>query len=88
VLTLGQDGKVQGSYTVVLQGGMTASVPVSGSWSVVQDTDAKVNLTLNLIVHGNNGQTQPVNSSATVEIVDHDTLRDTATGTITKRIAQ
>lgn len=87
VLSLDQDGKVQGTYTVRLAGsGATASIPLTGTWNAVPLSDKQANLTLNLLVHGNNGQPQALNSTAALEIVDQDTLRDVAQGTITKRV--
>jgi hypothetical protein len=87
VLSLGPDGVAQGSYTVGLTGtgGATAAFPVAGGWSVVRLSDKLVNLTLNLRVRDRNGQPQAVNSNAVLEIIDQDTLRDTAQGTISKR---
>ena len=86
VLTLGGDGKVDGHYVVHLTGsGATASIPVSGSWSVTRAADKVANLKFALVVHGNNGQQQPVNSAATLEIIAQNTVRDTAQGSVSKR---
>ena len=89
VLTLGSDGKVDGHYIVNLTtSGRTESVPVVGSWSVAPVSDKVANLTLALIVQGANGQQQSVNSTAMLEIVDQNTVRDTAQGTVSKRVQQ
>jgi hypothetical protein len=88
VLALGQTGSVQGTYSVRLAaGGAMVSLPVSGSWSVAQLPNNLVNLTLNLVVRGENGQPQAVNSTTTVQIVDQNTIRDTAQGTVSKRVS-
>jgi hypothetical protein len=87
MLSLGQDGKVRGNYVVRLAGsGATASIPLTGTWSVMPISDKQANLTLNLLVHGNNGRAQTMNSTAALEIVDQDTVRDVMQGTITKRV--
>ncbi len=87
VLSLAQDGSVQGTYSVTFSGnGATVSVAVTGTWNAAPLSDNLASLTLHLIVHGANGQTENVNSTATLQIVDQDTLRDAAQGTITKRV--
>ena len=87
VVTLGQDGKVQGTYTVHLAGsGATAVIPVNGTWSVAPLSEKKANLTLDLHVRDNAGQERGVNQTVAMEIVDQDTVRDTAQGTVTKRV--
>ena len=87
VLTLGQSGNVTGTYSVHLAGsGATASIPVTGTWNAVPLSDKQANLTLGLLVYGNDGQQHAVNSTAALEIVDHDTVRDVNQGTISKRV--
>ena len=86
-LTFGQDGKVRGSYRVHVKGtaGSTVSI-VTGEWSAKRDSDTQADVSLNLLIHGPNGESQPLNSTSTVEILDNDTLRDTSDGTVTKRV--
>jgi hypothetical protein len=86
VLTLGQDGNVQGNYTVHLAGsGGTLVIPVRGKWSAAALSEKKANLTFNLLVRNNN-QENAVNETFALEIVDQDTVRDLAQGTVTKRV--
>jgi hypothetical protein len=89
VLTLGGDGKVDGHYLVSLVGSSaTKTIPVGGSWSVAAVSDKVANLTLALVVQGDNGQHLSVNSTTRLEIVDQNTVRDTAQGTVSKRVKQ
>lgn len=86
ILSLGGNGSVQGNYNVTLVGGTNASIPVTGSWTVAAVSDKIANLTLNLLVHGNNGPPTPLNSTASLEIVDPNTVHDTAQGTVSRRV--
>jgi len=62
-------------------------VPISGTWSAETAGDNRINLTLNFILSVN-GEARPMNSTVLLDMVDNNTLRSVADGTLTKRVGE
>ena len=62
-------------------------MPISGTWSAETAGDNRINLTLNFILSVN-GEARPMNSTVLLDMVDNNTLRSVADGTLTKRVGE
>ena len=81
-------GTLTGSYSFVIAAyNATATLPITGTWKAQVSGDRRFTLTLNLELQIQ-GQVKQVSTVSRVEVVDDNTLRDEADGTISKRISR
>jgi hypothetical protein len=81
-------GTLTGKYNFVIAAyNATASIPIAGTWKSGVSGDRRFTLTLNLKLQIE-GETKLLSTVSRVEIVDDNTLRDEADGTISKRVAR
>ena len=85
-VTFAKGGGLSGTYGITpANGNGPATFAVSGTWTVSTVDDKRANLAMNMFILVN-GQSIPSNSKAVIEIVDGNSIRDTADGTISTRI--
>jgi hypothetical protein len=81
-------GTLTGNYNFVIAAyNAAASIPIAGTWKSGVSGDRRFTLTLNLKLQIE-GETKLLSTVSRVEIVDDNTLRDEADGTISKRVAR
>ncbi|HZP20862.1 MAG TPA: GYF domain-containing protein [Bauldia sp.] len=87
-IDFGADGNITGDYAYTPAGYSTPiSAPIVGVWTAEPAGDKRIKLSMRIRVQSQTSTQMPESYTTTVmEVIDGDTLRDLADGTLTKRV--